>query len=90
MLNLNTKLKQHNHLKHDGRRQLWLFLKGCGMNLADNKDYFSRHFASKVTGSELKAHIYNIEHAYGKVGKKQPERPKNCINIITGPAPKKD
>jgi DNA primase large subunit len=34
--------------------------------------------------------MYNIDHAYGLVGKKQPERPKNCRNIITGTAPKKD
>jgi len=37
MLNLNQKLKQYNHLKHDGRRQLWLFLKGCGMDCTDNQ-----------------------------------------------------
>jgi DNA primase large subunit len=34
--------------------------------------------------------MYNIEHAYGLVGKRQPERPKNCRNIITAPAPKKE
>lgn len=45
---------------------------------------------SKVSASDLKGHMYNIEHAYGLVGKKQPERPKNCRNIITGPAPRKD
>jgi DNA primase large subunit len=37
MLNLNQKLKQSNHLKHEGRRQLWLFLKGCGMDATDNQ-----------------------------------------------------
>lgn len=90
MLNLNTKLKQYNHLKHEGRRQLWLFLKGCGMDVNDNQAYFHKHFASKVSASDLKSHMYNIQHAYGLVGKKQPERPKNCRNIITGPAPKKE
>ena len=90
MLNLNQKLKQYNHLKHEGRRQLWLFLKGCGMDANDNQAYFHKHLASKVSGSELKGHMYNIQHAYGLVGKKQPERPKNCRNIITNPAPKKD
>ena len=34
--------------------------------------------------------MYNIEHAYGLVGKRQAERPKNCRNIITAPAPKKE
>jgi DNA primase large subunit len=37
MLNLTSKLKQNGHLKHEGRRQLWLFLKGCGMDVHDNK-----------------------------------------------------
>jgi DNA primase large subunit len=90
MMHLNQKLKQYNHLKHEGRRQLWLFLKGCGMEAHDNKEFFRKHFMNKVSGSELKGHMYNIEHAYGLVGKKQPERPKNCRNIITGPAPRKD
>ena len=90
MMHLTEKLKQNNHLRHDGRRQLWLFLKGCGMTVQDNKEYFHKYFASKVSGSELKSHMYNIEHAYGLVGHKQQERPKNCRNIITGTAPKKD
>ena len=90
MLHLTQKLKKFNHLKHDGRRQLWLFLKGCGMDVHENKEYFHRHFASKLAASDLKSHMYNIEHAYGLVGKRQHERPKNCRNIITGAAPKKD
>ena len=72
MLNLTQRLKQTNHLKHEGRRQLWLFLKGCGMDAADNQTYFSRHMASKVSASDMKSHLYNIQHAYGLVGKKQP------------------
>jgi DNA primase large subunit len=90
MMHLNARLKQFNHLKHEGRRQLWLFLKGCGMDAHDNKEYFRKHFMSKVSVSDLKSHMYNIDHAYGLVGKKQVERPKNCRNIITGPAPRKD
>ena len=72
MLNLNQRLKQSNHLKHEGRRQLWLFLKGCGMDVTDNQTYFSRHMGSKVSASDMKSHLYNIQHAYGLVGKKQP------------------
>ena len=90
MLHLNQKIKQNSHLKHEGRRQLWLFLKGCGMDVHDNKEYFRRHFQAKVSASDLKSHMYNIEHAYGLVGKRQHERPKLCRNIITAPPPKKD
>ncbi len=71
MLNLNQKLKQSNHLKHEGRRQLWLFLKGCGMDATDNQQYFRNHMQLKVSNSDLKNHMYNIQHAYGIVGKKQ-------------------
>jgi len=42
------------------------------MDVHDNREYFRKHFASKVSASDLKSHIYNIEHAYGLVGKKQP------------------
>jgi DNA primase large subunit len=85
---LNQKLKENGHLKHDGRRQLWLFLKQCGMRLEDNKEYIRRHMQLKVSNSDLKSHMYNIEHAYGLVGKKEQERSKNCRGIITGPEPK--
>ena len=70
MLHLNRKLKENNHLKHEGRRQLWLFFKGCGMDVNDNKQYFNKYLSLKVSNSELKSHMYNIEHAYGLVGKK--------------------
>ena len=60
------------------------------MTVQDNKEYFHNYLAKKVSASDLKSHLYNIEHAYGLVGHKQHERPKNCRNIITGPVPKKD
>jgi len=44
----------------------------------------------KVSASDMKNHLYNIEHAYGIVGKKEQERPKMCRNIITQADPKKD
>ena len=60
------------------------------MTVQDNKEYFHKYFAGKVSASDLKAHMYNIEHTYGIVGHKQQEKPKICRNIITAPAPKKD
>lgn len=84
MLYLNQKLIQLKHLKHDGRRQLWLFFKGCGMDVVDNKEYFTRHFQMRQTASEIKSHMYNIEHAYGLRGHRQDGKPKLCRNIIMG------
>ena len=55
------------------------------MDVNDNKQYFSKYLALKVSSSDLKGHMYNIEHAYGLVGKKEPERSKMCRAIITGP-----
>jgi DNA primase large subunit len=71
MLNLNQHLKISRHLKHDGRRQLWGFFKACGMDVHDNKEYFRKHLEGKVTASEMKTHMYNIEHAYGLQGKRK-------------------
>jgi DNA primase large subunit len=89
MINLQQNLKLNHHLKHDGRRQLWNFFKACGMDIHDNKEYFRRHMESKVTASEMKQHIYNIEHAYGLQGKRKAENAWKCRKIITGNAPKK-
>jgi hypothetical protein len=40
------------------------------MDVNDNKQYFSKYLSLKVSNSDLKSHMYNIEHAYGLVGKK--------------------
>lgn len=41
------------------------------MDVNDNKAYFHKYLGLKVSNSDLKSHMYNIEHAYGLVGKKQ-------------------
>lgn len=58
--------------------------------MEDNKEYFRKHMQLKVSNSDLKSHMYNIEHAYGIVGKKEEERPRTCRGLITGADPKKD
>ena len=40
------------------------------MDVNDNKQYFQKFLAMKVSNSDMKSHLYNIEHAYGLVGKK--------------------
>lgn len=60
------------------------------MDVNENKAYFHKYLGLKVSNSDLKSHMYNIEHAYGLVGKKQEERPKTCTGIIIGANPKKD
>jgi len=41
------------------------------MDVNDNKQYFSKYLGLKVSNSELKNHMYNIEHTYGLVGNKK-------------------
>lgn len=89
MHNLNQTLKVNRHLRHDGRRQLWGFFKACGMDVHENKEYFRKHLEGKVTASEMKTHMYNIEHAYGLQGKRKVEHAWLCRSIISGTAPKK-
>ncbi|EEA05528.1 DNA primase, large subunit family protein [Cryptosporidium muris RN66] len=75
-------LKQDHHLKHWGRLQLWLFLKGCGMNLDEQiKLWRSLWIDHTSFDKEIK---YNIRHAYGQEGKRSNYLPYPCNKIING------
>lgn len=78
-------LKKHHHLKHHGRMQLWLFLKGAGMTVEDQLRWWGSLWANnKVFEKEIR---YNIRHAYGLEGKRTSYSCFNCRKIITGPRP---
>ncbi|XP_955111.1 DNA primase large subunit, putative [Theileria annulata] len=65
-------LKNH-HLKHEGRQQLWLFLKGLWINYG------------RIT--TIKSHAYNIRHLYGKEGKRTSYPPYSCTRMIKNSPP---
>lgn len=68
MQNLHRSLRRDAHLKHYGRLQYTLFLKGIGLNLEECLVFWRSSF-SKITDDVFnKEYRYNVRHAYGDVG----------------------
>ncbi|KAL8121401.1 putative DNA primase large subunit [Apium graveolens] len=84
MRHLFEKLREDHHLKHGGRMQLGLFLKGVGLPLDDALVFWKSEFSRKV-GTERfdKEYAYGIRHNYGKEGKRVDYTPYSCQKIIS-------
>lgn len=84
MRHLFEKLREDHHLKHGGRMQLGLFLKGVGLKLEDALAFWKAEFSQKV-GSERfdKEYAYSIRHNYGREGKRTDYTPYSCQKIIS-------
>lgn len=81
-------LKRDHKLKHWGRLQYGLFLKGAGMSMEESLVFFQREFSKIMTSEQFhKNYSYNIRHMYGKEGKRASYTPYNCRKIIMGQAP---
>eukprot|EP00934_Nitzschia_sp_Nitz4_P004880 Nitzschia sp. Nitz4//scaffold69_size99277//1695//3221//NITZ4_004614-RA/size99277-augustus-gene-0.7-mRNA-1//-1//CDS//3329556658//4870//frame0 len=84
MANLQLSLQREKHLKHWGRLQYGLFLKGTGLSLDDALVYFERMFTAKGLDKGIK---YSLRHMYGKEGKRSTYPPYSCAKIVNGNAP---
>jgi len=88
MQNLHRSLRRDAHLKHFGRLQYTLFLKGIGLNLEECLVFWRSSF-SKITDDTFnKEYRYNVRHAYGDVGGDSNRRgngysPFSCQKILT-------
>jgi len=88
MQNLHRSLRRDAHLKHYGRLQYTLFLKGIGLNLEECLVFWRSSF-SKITDDTFnKEYRYNVRHAYGDVGGDSNRRgngysPFSCQKILT-------
>ncbi|CAL0324925.1 unnamed protein product [Lupinus luteus] len=83
MRHLFEKLREDHHLKHGGRMQLGLFLKGVGLNLDDALAFWRAEFSKKVGLEKFeKEYAYNVRHSYGKEGKRTDYTPFSCQKII--------
>ncbi|GER27146.1 DNA primase [Striga asiatica] len=84
MRHLFEKLREDHHLKHGGRMQLGLFLKGVGLNLDDALAFWKAEFSRKVGPERFdKEYAYSIRHNYGKEGKRTDYTPYSCQKIIS-------
>jgi DNA primase large subunit len=88
MRNLHNGLQDDHKLKHHGRLQYGLFLKGAGMTMEESLVFFQREFTKIMTSEKFqKEYTYNIRHMYGKEGKRTNYTPYSCSKIILGTPP---
>jgi DNA primase large subunit len=92
MSHLHTTLRKTDHLKHYGRLQYTLFLKGIGLSLEDCIVFWRRSFKQKTDEQFTKEYKYNIRHAYGDVGGDSNRRgrgytPYSCQKLLTEALP---
>jgi DNA primase large subunit len=83
MMVLHQAVRSQHHLKHYGRLQYGLFLKGAGLSLEESMHFWKQEFCRKVTADQFdKNYSYNIRHSYGKEGKRTDYTPWNCKKIL--------
>ena len=92
MSHLHRTLRQNSHLKHFGRLQYTLFLKGLGLSLQDCIEFWRRSFKLMTDEKFQKEYKYNIRHSYGDVGGDANRRgrgysPFSCNKLLTEPLP---
>ena len=84
MKTLFTALKNQHHLKHFGRLQLGLFLKGIGLTMDEAMQFWRQEFSKKgIDGDKFdKNYGYNIRHMFGQEGKRNDYKSWNCQKVI--------
>ncbi|KAM6916089.1 DNA primase large subunit [Xenentodon cancila] len=89
MRQLHQALREHHHLRHGGRMQYGLFLKGIGLSLEQALQFWRSEFIrGKVDADKFdKAYAYSIRHNYGKEGKRADYTPYSCMKVILSNPP---
>lgn len=88
MKNLHITLRRNSHLKHFGRLQYTLFLKGLGLSLEECLMFWRNGFKLITDDTFNKEYRYNVRHTYGDVGGDANRRgrgysPFSCQKILT-------
>lgn len=77
-------LRSTHHLKHFGRIQYGLFLKGIGVTLEDSLRFWREEFSKTMEPDKFdKAYAYGVRYNYGKEGSRKNWTPHSCMKIIT-------
>lgn len=79
MKNLNSTLRTTKHLKHFGRQQFNLFIKGLGVSIEEALIFWRKSFANMTDDKFNKEHKYNIRHGYGLEGGRKNYAPKEYV-----------
>lgn len=83
MRHLYYKLGEDHHLRHGGRQQLGLFLKGIGLPLEEALAFWRSQFGQKIGPEKFdKEYAYGVRYNYGKEGKRMDWTPQSCMKII--------
>ncbi|CAL8359799.1 unnamed protein product [Boreogadus saida] len=89
MRGLHQALRENHHLRHGGRMQYGLFLKGIGLTLDQALQFWRSEFTKgKVDMDKFdKQYAYSIRHNFGKEGKRTDYTPYSCLKVILSNAP---
>lgn len=83
MRHLHTTLRRDKHLKHFGRLQYNLFLKGIGLSVEEALLFWRSSFSLVSDERFQKDYRYNIRHAYGLEGARRNYKSLSCQQILT-------
>nr|XP_057915095.1 DNA primase large subunit [Doryrhamphus excisus] len=89
MRQLHQALRENHHLRHGGRMQYGLFLKGIGLSLEQALQFWRSEFIrGKVDADRFdKQYAYSIRHMFGKEGKRTDYTPYSCMKVILSNPP---
>ncbi|XP_069742189.1 DNA primase large subunit isoform X2 [Narcine bancroftii] len=89
MRQLHMALRDNHHLRHGGRMQYGLYIKGLGLTLEQALQFWKSEFIKgKVEPDKFdKLYAYNIRHNFGKEGKRTDYTPFSCMKIILSNPP---
>jgi len=87
MTHLHRTLRKAKHLKHFGRLQYGLFLKGLGLSVEEALTFWRTAFSATPSDKFDKEYRYNIRHSYGLEGQRKNYRAKSCQQILTEAPP---
>ncbi|CAM0137401.1 unnamed protein product [Umbelopsis sp. WA50703] len=87
MNNLHQSLTRDKHLKHGGRMQYGLFLKGIGLSVEEALVFWRKAFSNHTDDKFQKEYTYNIRHNYGLEGRRVNYAPYSCMKIIQSNQP---